>query len=432
MKHPTPLRRSGRGLATLLALVALQFTIVPLVSAAPNLIVTTDIGGDPDDTQSMRRLLLYANEFNLLGFIASAAGVPGQVTPPVTRPDLINAIIDDYETVRPNLLTYSSAYPTATHLRTLVKSGNANRGTSYVGAGHDTVGSNFIISQVDAATGKVGISIWGGATDVAQALYRVRANRDDAAENAFVAKLIVYAIADQDSVNGAPATVAWMVNNFPQLRVIVSGPAGTSGHLATFRGMYQNDSLTGYGDTSPIQLVESANIPLNQLAWLQTNVLNNHGALGAGYPSANQNPASTNNTQGVKEGDTPSWFYFLPNGLSDPNQPTWGGWGGRFQLGSGQYYTDGKDTHWSGNTSTAVRQKWTVARWRRAYQHDFAARMDRCVGTTANRPPIAVLNSDTTKNILAVTAAPGSTVNLSASGSTPGDTGQSLTYKWWI
>ena len=45
----------------------------------PRLLVLTDIGGDPDDQQSMIRLMTYANEFEIEGLIASAAGIPGEL-----------------------------------------------------------------------------------------------------------------------------------------------------------------------------------------------------------------------------------------------------------------------------------------------------------------------------------------------------------------
>ncbi len=55
---------------------------MPAVAEAddrPRLIVLTDIGGDPDDQQAMVRLLTYANEFEIEGLIASAAGTPGEL-----------------------------------------------------------------------------------------------------------------------------------------------------------------------------------------------------------------------------------------------------------------------------------------------------------------------------------------------------------------
>src|SRR6185295_4640279 len=47
--------------------------------ARPRLIVLTDMGGDPDDQQSMIRLMLYANEFDIEGLIATASGTPGEL-----------------------------------------------------------------------------------------------------------------------------------------------------------------------------------------------------------------------------------------------------------------------------------------------------------------------------------------------------------------
>ena len=412
-----------------LTTLAAYLVLAAHLLAAPNLIVTTDIGGDPDDQQAMRRLMLYSNEFNILGLIASAAGTPANGIPPVVNPNLITDIISDYGTVRTNLLLHASGYPTTTYLAGVTKGGNPNRGTAYIGASFDTTGSNFIISQVDAATDIVNVSIWGGATDLAQSLYRVRANRTTTQVNTFLAKLRVYAIGDQDG-----NSLAWIKTNFPTLWLIEASPSTINSYDSLFRGMYQNDSLV-YGGTAT-QLVETAVVPLNQQAWINTNIRTGHGALGAGYPITEQNPPSTRNTMGGKEGDTPSWFYFLPNGLGDPAQPSWGGWGGRLTLVSGSYYTDAgaQDDHWSGSTNSGVRRKWTQARWRKYYQQDFQARMDWCVSAfgSANHQPVAVLNGDTTKNVLTATAVPGATVSLSATGSSDPDSGNTLSYKWWV
>jgi hypothetical protein len=51
----------------------------PPKEVKPRLLVLTDIGGDPDDQQSMIRLMTYANEFEIEGLIASAAGIPGEL-----------------------------------------------------------------------------------------------------------------------------------------------------------------------------------------------------------------------------------------------------------------------------------------------------------------------------------------------------------------
>ncbi|NJK93954.1 MAG: DUF1593 domain-containing protein [Bacteroidales bacterium] len=46
-------------------------------SANPRLLITTDIGGDPDDQQSLVRLMVYTNEFEIEGLISSARRYPG-------------------------------------------------------------------------------------------------------------------------------------------------------------------------------------------------------------------------------------------------------------------------------------------------------------------------------------------------------------------
>ena len=61
--------------------LAALLTYVAVISAAerPRLAVLTDIGGDPDDQQSMIRLMVYANEFEIELLIATAAGTPGEL-----------------------------------------------------------------------------------------------------------------------------------------------------------------------------------------------------------------------------------------------------------------------------------------------------------------------------------------------------------------
>jgi hypothetical protein len=89
----------------------------------------------------------------------------------------------------------------------------------------------------------------------------------------------------------------------------------------------------------------------------------------------------------MMEGDTPSFLNLVDNGLSDPEHPDWGGWGGRYEL-----YTSRKE-RWFEQPETrptwtnaqdevlGVDGKWdttnhaTIWRWRSAMQNDFAARM---------------------------------------------------------
>src|SRR5687768_12593683 len=90
----------------------------------PRLLVLTDIGGDPDDQQSMIRLMVYANEFEIEGLVATASGTPGELKTAITRPDLIREIVTAYGEVRPNLVRHAGGWPETADLLRLIKSGN--------------------------------------------------------------------------------------------------------------------------------------------------------------------------------------------------------------------------------------------------------------------------------------------------------------------
>lgn len=381
----------------------------------PRLVVLTDIGGDPDDQQSMVRLMTYSNEFDIEGLIASAAGTPGELKKNIVRPELIREIVDAYAKARPNLARHARGYPLPAALGNVVKSGNPNRGEANVGEGHDTEGSRWLISVVDRKDPRpVNVTVWGGPTELAQALWRVRKDRSAAELKRFIAKLRVYAVGHQD--DSGP----WIVQNFPDLFYLLAAadPNDVSGRPqkgrdrrgAVIRGMYLG------GDES-----------LTSREWIDTHVRANHGPLGALYPPKTW--TAPNPHSALKEGDTPSWFYFLPRGVNDPEQPEWGGWGGRFRRLSGNLFNDAPDT--VDNVTDARAGVW---RWRPAFQNEFEARMDWCVTADprgANHEPVAVLNGDRTRRIVTVRPRVGEQVRMSAAGSSDPDGGK-LTYRWFV
>lgn len=371
----------------------------------PRLLVLTDIGEDPDDQQSMIRLLVHANEFDIEGLIASASGNPGRKDPEVVRPQLIREIVEAYGKVQPNLIKHHPDFPEAKKLLDCIRAGNPKRGFESVGDDKDSDGSNWIISVADRDDKRpLNIVIWGGATELAQALWRVRHDRSLDDFKKFQGKLRVYSIGHQDN------TGPWMNEKFPDLFFILSkAPPKRDMREGGYRGMYLG------GDES-----------LTSRDWVDRFVRKDHGPLGALYPTNTwtaPNPHST-----LKEGDTPSWLYFLPNGLSDPAHPEWGCWGGRFRKAAGNRFEDDRDTV---NGKTEARAN--VYRWRPAFQNEFAARMDWCVKgpKEANHAPVVVLNKDRNGKPLQIEAKPGEQVPLSAAGSSDQD-GNKLTYRWWV
>ena len=374
-------------------------------TARPRLIVLTDIGGDPDDQQSMIRLMTFANELEIEGLIASASGVPGELKQAISQPHLIREIVEAYGTVLPNLRQHAEGYPAGEDLLARVKSGNSQRGWDQVGDGHDTEGSRWIIQVVDRPDPRpVNITIWGGQTDLAQALWRVRADRGELGCREFARRLRVYDIGDQDRI------VERIWKEFPGLFYILGqAEKAKDKREAVYRGMYLG------GDES-----------FTSRQWIDTHVRTGHGPLGALYPPKTwtaPNPHST-----LKEGDTPSWFYFLPTGLGDPAHPEWGSWGGRFQKTPEGVYRDAHDT--VGKETHARASVW---RWRPHFQNHFQARMDWCVKprAEANHAPIAVCNGDATQGVLKTAAAPGASTKLTAAGSRDPD-GHTLSYRWWV
>src|SRR5690606_24956054 len=102
----------------------------------------------------------------------------------------IREIIDAYGKVRENLLRHQAGYPSAAELLDKVKKGNPNRGEAFVGKDYDTEGSEWIIEVVDKEDPRpVNISIWGGQTDLAQALWKVKNTRDNEGYQAFVSRI---------------------------------------------------------------------------------------------------------------------------------------------------------------------------------------------------------------------------------------------------
>lgn len=353
------------------------------------LIVLTDIEADPDDTQSLVRLFLYANQIDIKGIIATTSCWHTSEV----NPESIEKVIEAYGIVQPNLLKHEAGFPDAKTLSMIVKVGLPKYGMEGVGDGMDSEGSEWIIKLLEEEDDRpLWISTWGGVNTLAQALYKIKNSKSGKEAKKLISKIRVYTISDQDDSG------IWIRNNFPDLFYIVS--PGDDYASATWTGV-----------NSYVKGIENTTISNK---WIAQNIQQDHGPLGAVYPDV---------AWGV-EGDTPAFLSLIPNGINESEHPDWGGWGGRYEL----YKPDFTKTKKGGSIVTIApetRAIWTNAidnytpyipneygrsvkqdsvsfkndkvtlwRWRDDFQNDFATRMDWCFTSyeEANHPPVPVLN----------------------------------------
>jgi hypothetical protein len=291
---------------------------------------------DPDDVQSMVRFLLYANEFDVEGLIASAGTFKM-----VAEKKNILALLDEYDKVDENLRKHDLKYPEAKSLRTVTFEGKGNNNGirilwgcdkqsagEIIGKGLDSEASNAIIAAADKPDPRpIYICVWGGPREVAQAVWDVKNTRNEKEFRTFISKLRIYLIACQD------ATHEWLMDEFPDLFIIES--------RKTYQGMFHSDSRE----------------------WVETNIIKNHGPLGAIYP-----PEAIAG-QGVIEGDSPSFLYLVSanRGINNPEDPTQPSWGGKYvRFGSTNHYVDGPGGS-------------TISLWKDHFQSEFMERLDWCL-----------------------------------------------------
>jgi hypothetical protein len=385
-------------------------------------IILTDIEADPDDTQSLVRLLLYSNVIDIKGIIATTS-VWKKTS---VAPESIVKVVQSYGKVRAKLMEHEAGFPQTEELLSIVKQGLAIYGMLGVGDGKDSEGSDWIIRVLEEDDDRpLWVSVWGGVNTLAQALYEIKKTKSKAEASELIAKLRVYTISDQDDSG------IWIRNNFPDLFYIVSpgddyGSASWNAINSVVNGI-DNETISN--------------------SWLAHNIQQEHGPLGAEYPDV---------AWGM-EGDTPAWLSLIPNGLNDAKHPEWGGWGGRYELykpdfakqkkgGSGVPFEPETREIWTNaidsytpyvpnkygrtvrmGTDTFTDNKVTLWRWRDDFQNDFAARMDWCIKSyqEANHPPVPVLGNP---EEIAVNSGQGFGLDASHSSDPDGD---NLSFLWF-
>lgn len=394
-------------------LLILIVSVNVLAIEKPRVFVLTDIENEPDDAMSMVRFLVYANQFDIEG-LAATTSIHQQKK---VAPQRIREIVEAYGKVRENLGKHESGFPTLEFVRSLITEGLPDYGMNAVGESKDSPASELLIKAVDRNDSRpLWVPVWGGPNVLAQALWKVRKTRSKEELYKFVAKLRVYTISDQD--DSGP----WIRKEFPDLFYIVSPGFNDGGayHHATWSGI-SGDNFHGRFVGADFTTVTNE--------WLDKNI-RKKGLLGAEYPR----------WEYLMEGDTPSFLNLISNGLSNPEHPDWGGWGGRYESYTPRIqkwylypetrpiWTDAVDEVWGVDSRWHSGNHETIWRWREAYQNDFAARMDWTILPVekANHPPVAKIDQEKQ-----LSAKPGERVKLSAKNCSDPD-GDALSYKWFF
>lgn len=404
------------------------------------LIVLADMGNEPDEDQQILHLLMCANEVQLDGLLA----VTGKFLSPhrsepykrVTHPELLLHLIDGYELVLPHLRKHAAGWQTPEELRRLVLTGQAGYGMEDVGDGKSSAGSRHIIAVLTQPDPRpVHIVINAGSNTLAQALWDYRATHTPQELAAFVAKLRVYENQAQDNAG------AWICHEFPSIHWIRS--------CRQTRGFGGPDNK----NLGPQVWKPFPYTPQGQDDWAKLHIRTGHGALGERYPAR----FFADKVHFIEGGGTIPWMRLVSPGLTDVNEPSWGGWSGRFSITrlvnvpspfkgiAPEEAVYQPYSHFS--DSSGITERWTdpedgtvyddgctpVLRWRRAMWNDFQARMDWCVKpyAEANHHPRAVLNGDAGTAILRLNAKPGASLTFSATGSSDPDQ-DALRFSWWI
>ncbi|MEQ9289118.1 MAG: DUF1593 domain-containing protein [Cyclobacteriaceae bacterium] len=410
------------------------------------LVILADMGNEPDEMQQMIHMITCSNEFDIEGLIA----VTGKYMRPgshlgeyhwTIHPELFMAIIDAYEVVYENLKSHDLNYPEPQYLRSVVASGQTEYGIADVGKGKSSEGSELIIKIVEKEDERpVWIVMNAGSNTLAQALFDYRESHSKEELDTFVKKLRVFENGSQDNAG------AWICSEFPEIHWIRS-----NFQTYAYGGPGWANRKAGLG---PHYWKPYDYSTEGQLEWQKENIMNGHGALGEIFPVRKFHAWGEGVIGFMEGGGTIPWMGLVNKGLFDINQPSWGGWSGRFtrektknfwsrhkdikvdeeKVAPFYVYSEApdlwfdpeNDTTYSGNFSP-------VWRWRRAMYNDQICRMDWCVKPykEANHHPVASFNGDTSNSIIRLKAKPGETINLDASSSFDPDDDK-LNFSWWV
>lgn len=323
-----------------------------------DVIIDTDLGGDPDDIQSLFRAVHYSDILKIKGIISTPnTNKESHPWDSVNNVELIKHWIKriDADHLRGNGYTELMSEE---ELLSIVKAGSPSPGVP--APDRSTAGSGWIIETARkySKQNPLWILVWGSLTTTAQALH-------DAPDIA--GKIRIYYISSSNTLHD-PASrdyvYDFMKNNHQDLWWIENGILPKGSH-ETFRGVYQSGNQEGEWSFTKFTDVN----------------IRDHGSDHSGmfadkcgdvFPLANYPENS------LKEGDSPSLLYLLSpvigktGNADDPTQESWGGQFRSYNVAEyPNYYID--------LDKSPEACQMTIGKWRQDFLHDWKMRWDRYI-----------------------------------------------------
>ena len=393
----------------------------------PRTVITTD--GEVDDMNSVIRSMLYSNELDIAGIVITSstyhyAGNQALGIEPYrwTGLNWIYKYIDDYEKVYPNLVRHDPNYPTADYFRSVTHIGNI---TNVGEMDSVTDGSEFLKQLfLDDDPRVLYVQTWGGTNTTARALKSIEeeysgTDQWQAMRDKLARKLFLYIILDQDDSYGN-----YIAKNWDNLTVV--NDRCDFWHFAyawKFNNPEVNTTLNA--NWNVFNLLSHGPLMSNYALmddgkWIDGELPEEQR--GVGYI---ENHPEYKKFDFISEGDSPSFLYLVNNGLRSSEDPSYGGWGGRFGAFVGnRAINDALDYNPFTNQFESV---YSLSRWFMDMQNDFAARADWCIASSysrANHAPKVMVKEGNN-----ISAYAGDVVTLHSTAVDPD--GDKIFYKWW-
>ncbi|MCK0191465.1 nucleoside hydrolase-like domain-containing protein [Arenibacter sp. F20364] len=321
-----------------------------------DVIIDTDLGGDPDDIQSLFRAVHYSDVIKIKGIVSTPnTDKHHHIWDTIKNTVLIDNWIQriDVEHLRQN--GYGELMREK-ELITTIKAGADKPGGP--AANNSTEGSEWILrtARKYSKENPIWILVWGSLTTTAQALY----DAPDIAD-----KIRIYSIGSSNTLHDTASrdfVYNFLKNDYPKLWWIENGILPKGSH-ETFRGVYQSGIQDG--------------------EWSFTKFtdfnIRNHGSNHNGLfkeKSGDVFPLANYPKNSLKEGDSPSLLYLISpvigdvGNVDDPTQESWGGQFMQFDsINYPNYYID--------LNKSPEECQMTIGKWRYDILRDWKIRWDR-------------------------------------------------------